>query len=121
MSIYKLLGIKVNWSEQKTSFLSEYSHLSEELKRVLMGFVESIDDVAQLDYDRMFEIITDEIRNQGVQEPAMVSWLTDQQQIQAAAEWKRNPADINFIKSIDDPYTVQFNYSWPNFNYFINH
>lgn len=121
MNIYNLIGVKVKWQYRKMPFDSPYAKPSKELKKVLAEFVKSIYGKANLDYDRMFQFITDEIHNQGVQDPAMVSWLTDQQKDEAVAEWKRNPTDINFIKSIADPYTAQFKYSRPNFDYFMNH
>lgn len=68
----------------------------------------------------MFQAITDEIRVLGVREPAMVSWLTDQQKNLTAIEWRRLPIDIRFIKTIPNPYTAKFNYAPPNFNYFSN-
>ncbi|XP_031627221.1 uncharacterized protein LOC116343347 [Contarinia nasturtii] len=88
------------------------------LKRVLLEFQKSIDNAPPIDYDRMYEIITEEIRNQGAQEPALVSWLTDAQKPKAIAEWRKKPTDIKFIKSISNPYSSQFDYPEPNYDYF---
>lgn len=118
MQIFKLIAIKVRWEHKKKPSCA-FSNQSKSLKRVLSEFIKSIYDVAQLDYNGMFEMITDEIHKQGVQEPAMVSWLSDQQKKVATTEWRRRPTDISFIKSIPNPCTLQFNHEAPNFNYFM--
>lgn len=116
MEIQDLVGIKTKWPNQKISNAKP----SKDMKRVLDKFSKSVYGVSELDYDRMFEMLTDEISNQGVREPAMVSWLTEHQKSEAVEEWKDSPIDINFIKSIPNPYTVKFNYPPPNVDYFKN-
>lgn len=65
----------------------------------------------------MHQIISQEIRRRGVQEPALVSWLTDAQKNEARAEWsrKRTPP----IETIDEPKT-HYTYPEPIVDYFHN-
>lgn len=67
-----------------------------------------------INYNRLHEITTEEIHRRGVQEPALVSWLTDLQMNEPITP----SADI---RSIEDPSTMtEFTYPEPNFSFFAN-
>lgn len=64
-------------------------------------------------YDQLYKTISDEIKSTGVVEPALVSWLTDEQKDKAKQD---SVADISFI---DDPFEVYIhNYPEPDFDFF---
>ncbi|XP_031628619.1 uncharacterized protein LOC116344287 [Contarinia nasturtii] len=126
LNLCDLAGIEVDWmnSHRMNAFLKIPNLQRKGLKKVLLEFVRSIyrPPAGQLDYHRMFDIISAEIQNKGVREPAILSWLTtEEQKRQAIAEWRRLPtSDIRFIKSIANPYTAQFSYPPANYSYFAS-
>lgn len=63
----------------------------------------------------MYDTITGEIHNRGVQEPALASWLNAEQHSQAIDEWFNNPTPN--IRSIKNP-PINGQYSYPNPDYF---
>lgn len=64
-------------------------------------------------YDHIYKTVSDEIKRTGVVEPALVSWLTDEQKDKAKRD---SVADIS---SIDDPFEVDVHhYPEPDFDYF---
>lgn len=67
----------------------------------------------------MHQFITKEINKYGVQEPALVSWLTDAEKIATVAEWNNKP--VPGIRTIPDPSKItNFVYTEPNFDFFAN-
>lgn len=75
--------------------------------------------VEPINYTRMYDIITAEIRAQGLNEPYLGGWLTGGEKRELIAQWTPN-SDIK-IGSIDEPFSkTHFNYPEPNFNLFAN-
>lgn len=67
----------------------------------------------------MYALITKEIHDHGVQEPALVSWLNDEHKHHAFEEWFNNPTpDIRSITN--PPKNGQYNYQDPDYFHFVN-
>lgn len=65
----------------------------------------------------MYEIITEEIHNRNVQEPAMVSWLGYAAKKKINETLSKNP--MPDIRSIDNPpETIQYDYVDPDYSFF---
>lgn len=74
--------------------------------------------VTILHYDRLYQIIIEEIENINPSKPALVSWLKDNDKAKAVQELREIPN----ISSIADPFgMVEPQYSEVNIDYFYKH
>lgn len=103
---------------------------SDALRRVFVEFVNNIfeDDASPKDkseninsnvtilhYDRLYQIICDEIEKVNPSRPALVSWIKDEDRTKAIEE----STEIPTISSINDPFgMIEPEYPEVNFDYF---
>lgn len=98
---------------------------SDALRRVFIEFANNIFDddtndkgITILYYDRIYQIICEEIDRVRLSKPALVSWIKDEDRSEAIQEL----AEIPKIASIDDPFDIiEPHYSEVNFNHFYEH
>lgn len=98
---------------------------SDAMRRVFIEFANNIfddnrnsKDITILYYDRIYQIICEEIERIHPSKPALVSWIKNEDRSKAIQEL----AEIPKISSIDDPFgVVEPQYSEVNFNYFYEH
>lgn len=68
-------------------------------------------------YRELYKIVSEEIENCNVEEPALVSWLSPEQRKEAKTELKKHR--VPSIESIKDPSKLtDLKYPKPNFNFF---
>lgn len=74
--------------------------------------------VTILHYDRLYQIINEEIENINPSKPALVSWLKNEDKAKAIQEM----TDIPGISTVDDPFGATVpKYSEVHFDYFYKH
>ncbi|XP_031617422.1 uncharacterized protein LOC116337179 [Contarinia nasturtii] len=83
--ISPLFGIRINWASSRNP-INLYKNIQPEgLKRVFLEFIKTAYVDRELNYDKVYRIINQEIAKYFGRRPALVSWLTPDQQREAIA------------------------------------